>query len=266
MENASVKLPNLSDKETAHLIPKGVILSGYRGSRAHNTYVTPTDPSSIDDIDLMSVYVAPLQYYLGLSGVGKNNRGTKEAVLDPYDAVSYEIRKFVYLLLKGNPNVLSLLWLRENMYIFRHRLGKMLITYRDSFVSKQAYHSFIGYAHGQLHRMTHGACKGRMGAKRKALVEKHGYDTKNAGHLIRLLRMGIEFLTEGALHIWRKDAHELKEIKRGLWTLDKVKSESDRLFKLAEEAYIRSHLPAQPNWKQAEEMTIAIIKMFHNIK
>lgn len=34
-----------------------------------------------------------------------------------------------------------------------------------------------------------------MGEKRKQLVAKHGYDTKNASHLIRLLRMGMEFLT-----------------------------------------------------------------------
>jgi len=37
---------------------------------------------------------------------------------------------------------------------------------------------------------------GYLGDKRKQLVLKHGYDAKNAAHLIRLLRMGIEFLTK----------------------------------------------------------------------
>jgi len=32
-----------------------------------------------------------------------------------------------------------------------------------------------------------------------------GYDSKNAAHLIRLLRMGIEFLTEGKMYVERAD-------------------------------------------------------------
>lgn len=35
---------------------------------------------------------------------------------------------------------------------------------------------------------------GYMGEKRKAMVRKYQYDVKNAAHLIRLLRMGAEFL------------------------------------------------------------------------
>jgi hypothetical protein len=58
---------------------------------------------------------------------------------------------------------------------------------------------------------------GYMGKKRRELVMRVGYDSKNAAHLIRLLRMGIEFLTEGALHVERADGPELLEIKRGGW-------------------------------------------------
>jgi predicted nucleotidyltransferase len=133
-------------------------------------------------------------------------------MIDPYDAVAYEIRKYVYLLLQSNPNVLALLYLRENMYIYRSPLGQKLIDNRDLFVSKRAYRAFSGYAFGQLKRMEHCKCLGRMGAKRKRLVEKYSFDVKNAGHLIRLLRMGIEFLTEGRLHVFRHDAPELVAI------------------------------------------------------
>lgn len=35
----------------------------------------------------------------------------------PYDCVFYEIRKMVSLLLNCNPNVLSLLWLKDNQLI-----------------------------------------------------------------------------------------------------------------------------------------------------
>ena len=82
-----------------------------------------------------------------------------------------------------------------------------------------------------------------LGAKRKALVEHFGFDTKAASHLIRLLRMGIEFLTDGELQVTRHvDGPQLLEIKRGEWTLDQVKAEADRLFKLSEKTYIKSKL------------------------
>jgi len=42
-----------------------------------------------------------------------------------------------------------------------------------------------------------------MGKKRRELVMRVGYDSKNAAHLIRLLRMGIEFLTEGTMYVER---------------------------------------------------------------
>ena len=61
-----------------------------------------------------------------------------------------------------------------------------------------------------------------------------GYDAKNAAHLIRLLRMGIEFLTEGTMYVERVDGPELLTIKRGEWPLEKVKAEAERLFQLAQ--------------------------------
>jgi len=40
---------------------------------------------------------------------------------------------------------------------------------------------------------------GYMGEKRKAMARKYQYDVKNAAHLIRLLRMGSEFIVSGIL-------------------------------------------------------------------
>ena len=50
-----------------------------------------------------------------------------------------------------------------------------------------------------------------MTAKRKALVDKFGYDTKNAAHLVRLLNMSIEAMTDHQLYVNRgnKDATKL---------------------------------------------------------
>ena len=104
-----------------------------------------------------------------------------------------------------------------------------------------------------------------MGKKRRELVMRVGYDSKNAAHLIRLLRMGIEFLTEGTMYVERADGPELLEIKRGAWPLEKVKAEAERLFQLAQEAYVRSPLPSEPDRDRAEKLCVKMIAEYHGL-
>ena len=232
------------------------ILLGYRGSFVHGTYIPKNDPDSIDDIDVQGICIPPISYYYGLDQFG--SRGTKEIKKDEWDIVLFEFTKAIRLLEQGNPNILQILWLNSNHYIQILPEGQLLLDNRELFVGKHSYHSFVGYAHGQLHRMTHSVCKGYMGRKRKELVEKFGYDTKNAAHLIRILRMGIEFLNEGRLYPTRSDAAQLKEIKRGEWSLKQVQEEAGVLFSAAQLAYIRSDLPAKPDRKKLTELCTAI--------
>lgn len=234
------------------------ILLGYRGSIAHGTYRPNSEPNSIDDIDLQGVCIPPIDYYYGLKQFG--SRGTMEIKQDEYDIVLFELTKTVRLLEKGNPNVLSILWLDPKHYLKISKAGQMLLDNRDLFTSKQVYRSFAGYANGQLKRMTHLACKGYMGEKRKRLVEKYGYDTKNASHLIRILELGIEFLHEGVLHVHRNNADKLLEIKDGKWSLGNVKVEAERLFRLAEVTYNLSKLPDKPDHTKVNELCVNIAK------
>lgn len=234
------------------------ILHGYRGSIAHGMYMPNTDPNSIDDKDTMAICVPPLEYYYGLSQYGP--RGTKEYKFNEWDIVVYEARKFISLLEKGNPNVLSLLWLNDKHYIKKTSAGQKLINSRGIFVGKHVYHSFVGYAYSQLHRLTKGAYRGYMGEKRKALVKQYGYDTKNATHLIRLLKMGMEFLVDGHLQVERQDAPYLLDIKRGKWSLDEVQKEADRLFRLTEEAFMKSKLPIKPDHVKVNRLCVGVIE------
>lgn len=99
--------------------------------------------------------------------------------------------------------------------------------------------------------------QGYMGDKRKGLVRKHGYDTKNAAHLIRLTRMCIEFLKDGALDVFRTyDAETLKQIKGGAWTLEQVKTAAEELFLRADQAYKDSPLPEEPDWDAIDKLVI----------
>lgn len=235
------------------------ILHGYRGSIAHGTYEPSTEPNSIDDKDTMAICVPTIDHYYGLQGYG--SRGTREIKEGEWDIVIYEARKALGMLAQGNPNILSLLWLDETHYIKATDAGKFLVEQRNVFAARHIYKSFVGYATGQLYKMEHNATQGYMGEKRRALVEKFGYDTKNAAHLIRILRMGIEFLRDEELNVKRYDAPELLAIKHGEWSLAKVKSEAERLFRRAEEANDRSALPARPDRDRVNSLCTTIVRM-----
>lgn len=234
------------------------ILHAYRGSIAHNMFVPKSNPDSIDDKDTMAIYVPPKEYYLGLKTSG--SRGTQEIKKDEWDIVAYEAKKAISLLLQGNPNVLSMLWVEPNHYIHISPAGQLLLSHRNMFNGKHIYRSFVGYAYSQLKKMETFERYGHMGEKRKELIQRFGYDTKNAAHLVRLLRMGIEFLTEGVFYIFRHDASQLLEIKSGKWTLTEVKTEADRLFKSVEEAYINSKLPEKPDFELINNLCVDIIE------
>lgn len=230
------------------------ILLGHMGSHSHGTYI-PNKDGGIDDIDVMGIIVPPKDYYLGIKKFEQVNQFVEE-----YDLILYNIQKYFSLLLKNNPNVIGLLWLEPNLYIKNTELGKNLIKNRDIFSSKLAYKSFSGYAYSQLRKMETNACKGYMGDKRRKLVEKFGYDCKNAAHLIRLLRMGMEFLTTGEMNVMRHDSGQLIDIKQGLYTLDQIKVLAEDLFKKTEEAFMRSTLPNRPDYEKANKLLIETIE------
>jgi len=178
---------------------------------------------------------------------------------DELDVVVYSLRKFVGLVLKANPNVVGLLWLRPEFVLARHPAFQVFVDNRRAFSSKRAHASFVGYSASQLTKMGLPGHRAYMGAKRKELVERYGYDCKNAAHAVRLLRMGIEFLETGELNVYRTaDAPEIRAIKRGLWTLDQVKQEVDRLSDRIAAARDRSPLPAEPDEALAENLLIEI--------
>jgi len=232
------------------------VLSGYVGSHAHGTYVPPEHEFGTDDIDVMGVMIPPVEYYLGFRKMDHflYQKGK-------WDILFYEFKHFVSLLLKGNPNVIGLLWLRPTDYLIRHPVMDELIANRHLFCGKHVFDSFRGYAKGQMHKMQHAVREGYMGDKRRKLVERFGYDVKNAAHMIRLLRMGQEFLKNGTLQVYRADdAQQLIEIKTGLWSLGGVLDLARAEFDGLDAAYAASTLPEQPQTAEVEARVISILK------
>lgn len=238
--------------------PETVILSGVMGSHSVGT----NGPDS--DWDLMQVVLAPVEHYLGLDLWGQ--QGTREVVTENPDGrtelVQYELRKFLRLCAGFNPNVIPLLYLEawETMT----PAGYYIKRERHLFNSKKAVYAFAGYAHGQLKKMqSPEAPSGQLGAKRKALREKYGYDTKYAYHAVRLCRMLHEFLHLDTMRINRVglDAEELMFIREGGWTLERVVKHVEYMIKECELSLPHvSNLPDEPDWTGINQLSIDIIR------
>lgn len=250
-------LTEISFPDTPFPLEPSLILLGRRGSEAHGTFVPSTDPDSIDDRDLMGICIPPAAWTLGL----RKWEGA-DAIKGVWDVVLYDYGKFVSLLLKQNPNVLGMLWLEPEDYLYLGPVGKDLIVHRLLFRSRRdAAASFIGYAEGQFKKMHNGACQGYMGAKRKDLVERYGYDCKMAGHTIRLLHMGEEFLRTGVLTVRRTwDRDMLIDIKKGRWGLARVQEYTAERLASIREAEKVSVLPESIDLEEVETVVLRAMR------
>ena len=258
-----MNLKGLNEEQTSLIVPDSTFLLGYRGSVSHGTYTPTYGSSEHDDKDIMGACFGPKDCYTGFGRFEQREKMLTGSDGVLWDSVIYEVRKFIRLLLKGNPNVTVTLWLPENLYINVEDFGRDLLSHRDWFVGKHVYKPFMGYARSQLAKMDR-KVTGNIGQARKKLVEEFGFDCKHASHLIRLLRMGIEFLSSGELNVVRHDAKELINIKNGLWSKDDVVKEAKRLFELMDTAYVTSSLPEGPETGKVEELMSDYIMTYLN--
>jgi len=94
---------------------------------------------------------------------------------------------------------------------------------------------------------------------RAKLEEKCNYDSKNALHLVRLMRMCKEILTEGKVIVRRPDAEELLEIRNGKWTYDELIKWAEDMDSEMNELYEKSSLPFSANYDRIDDMYREIV-------
>lgn len=105
------------------------------GSRAYGLD-TPTS-----DTDIKGVFVLPKHLYYGFDYIGQVNNETN-------DVVYYELKKFLELCMKNNPNILEMLYTPEDCILYKHPLFDSIL--QESFLSKQCALSFSNYAYTQI--------------------------------------------------------------------------------------------------------------------
>ncbi len=90
---------------------------------------------------------------------------------------------------------------------------------------------------------------------RHELEVNFGYDTKHAMHLVRLMRMAEEILTDGKVLVKRPDAQELLDIRGGKWTLEELLQwADDKDHYIREVLYKKTALPRQTDRELASRV------------
>lgn len=100
-------------------------------------------------------------------------------------------------------------------------------------------------------------------SSRQEIWDKHGYDTKFAMHLLRLLFEGEELLQTGAIQFPLKQASFLKEVRAGKFTLDEVMTFSEHLEDRLKYAYTNTVLRKEPYFHSLQDKLMWIIRQFH---
>jgi hypothetical protein len=112
-----------------------LLLDCISGSRAYGLHT----PQS--DTDLKGVFLLPQPVYYGLSYTEQINNETN-------DEVYYELKRFVDLLAKNNPNILELLHTPADCIRYRHPVMDELRP--EMFLSRLCHQTFAGYAQTQI--------------------------------------------------------------------------------------------------------------------
>ena len=128
-------------RENCHL-GDNVILIGLGGSWSYGTQ----KEDGTSDIDIRGIASNTKRELL----IGND---FEQVVDSNTDTTIYSLNKMINLLAGANPNVIEILGLKPEHYLYINDIGKELLDNKSLFLSKKAASSFGGYATAQLRRL-----------------------------------------------------------------------------------------------------------------
>lgn len=119
-----------------------------------------------------------------------------------------------------------------------------------------------GYNNAKRHFDSYIQWKNSRNKGRAILEEKFGYDCKHASHLVRLMRMGKEILSEGKVRVFRPDHEELLAIRNGSWSYERIEEYAHKMEQEIIDLASTSSLPKEPDRKFLNGLCIEIIEEY----
>lgn len=240
-----------------------IIMEVVVGSTVHGTNVS----DGLEDLDIMAVAIENRDNILGFNPkdtlVKRSKPEGVRSEAGDVDYVCYGLRKFLNLALKGNPTILTAMFTPQNHINFLSGFGAHLRTLIPHIVSRKVYMPFKGYMTQQLERLL--GLRGQKNVTRPELVDKYGYDTKYASHIVRLGYQGEEILTTGKITLPMPEVQrtEIVKIRNGGYKLHEVSEMIQEAEKKLDNSYKHSSLPDNPNWnKVGQWMTETYLNSF----
>jgi uncharacterized protein len=229
-----LKTGPILDSQAAHSehdFDRYVIYRCIVGSQAYG--LSRTD----SDIDRRGIYIPPAELEWSIFGVPEQieKRETEECY--------WELKKFLVLALKANPNILECLF--TPMVEQSSEIADVLLAKRQIFLSKLVYQTYNGYVMSQFKKLE------------QDLRSTGEVKWKHAMHLIRLLLQGISVLTEAHVPV-RVSQHRdaLLGIRDGAQRWEEVNSWRLSLHREFESAFNFSSLPDSPDYQEANRLLV----------
>jgi hypothetical protein len=189
------------------------------------------------DTDLRGIYLPPADLHWSLYGVPEQLEN------DENQEVYWELRKFLILALKANPNILECL--NTPLILFANEIAQELLAMRQIFFSKLVYQTYNGYVLSQFKKLE------------QDLRARGEIRWKHAMHLTRLLLQGIEILRESELNVKVvRHREELLAVKRGEVVWNAVNAWRLSLHKEFDAAFASTKLPERPDYEKANAFLI----------
>jgi hypothetical protein len=217
-----------------------VLLSGVVGSTAYGL------AHAGSDVDRLGVFAAPTEELHGL------HRPKESHVTTAPDRTLHEAAKWCRLALAGNPTVLELVWLPDELYEMRTGLGDELVALRSALLSAPRVRAaYLGYATRQFRRLQ-ARGEGSAAAGGAAPADVRRRTAKHARHLKRLCHQGHELYATGRLTLRVEDPEEYHRFGERV-AVDP--SAAEPLLRHYEDAFAttRTVLPARPDEAPVED-------------
>lgn len=225
-EEAGLHHPIAEQDLTPYVIYRCVV-----GSRAYGL------AGEESDTDRRGIYLPPADLHWSLHGVPEQLENAAG------DECYWELKKFLELALRANPNVLECLY--TPMVEHATPLAQDLLAMRSGFLSKLAYQTFNGYVLSQFKKLE------------QDLRTKGAIKWKHAMHLIRLLLSGIGLLRRGDLPVdVGTDRQRLLAIRSGTIPWEEVEVWRHELHRELDAAYRTTRLPDRPDYAAANDFLI----------
>jgi predicted nucleotidyltransferase len=209
-----------------------LIYSTLAGSRLYG-YAIPES-----DYDYRGVYLAPSEQLLGISRLVESTN----SIFGNIDTVNYELRKFCSLALKGNPNILEILF--STAGVITTSVWDRLFSIRHAFLSQQVRAPYSGFLFSELKQL-----------------EKE-YSAKKAANAWRLVNQGIKILSAGDLNptLSTSDAIFMKAVRAGSVSKESIMPTLYALDKKLKETH--TELPQYPSTELVSKLVETIYKEY----